>query len=155
MRSLFNFIFKELYPIKYARHIGVKAGDNCRLTEGKFSFEPYLNTLGNHVSATSVRFETHDAGVWVFRHKHAQVDIVKPVNGDNAFIGYEAIILPGVTIGDNVVIGAYAVVSQDSPSNSVSEGIPARVIKDLGSYKAKYCRRPKMPCSLIRRRATT
>ena len=49
--------------------------------------------------------------------------------GRNCFIGIGAIILPGVRIGDEVVIGAGAVVTKDVPSNSVAAGNPARVIR--------------------------
>jgi acetyltransferase-like isoleucine patch superfamily enzyme len=87
----------------------------------RFSSEPYLITLGDRVSATRVRFETHDGGVWVARSAHPQIDMVKPiVVGSNVFLGYGAIIMPGVTIGDNVVIGAGAVVTRDIPANSVA-----------------------------------
>lgn len=51
--------------------------------------------------------------------------------GNNVWIGGSVTILPGVTIGDNVVIGAGSVVTRDIPSNSVSVGNPARVIKHL------------------------
>jgi acetyltransferase-like isoleucine patch superfamily enzyme len=75
------------------------------------------------VSATRVRFETHDGGVWVARSAHPQIDMVKPiVVGSNVFLGYGAIVMPGVTIGDNVVIGAGAVVTRDIPANSVAVG---------------------------------
>lgn len=138
MNSLIAFIYKKLYPIKYARRIGVKVGENCRLLDVSFSSEPYLITLGNHVSATATRFETHDGGVWVIRDKHPSIDIVKPITvGNNVFIGYGAVILPGVTIGDNVVIAAHAVVSRDIPSNSVAGGVPAKVIKSLEDYREK------------------
>lgn len=138
MKSLFYFIFKKLYPIKYARHIGVRVGDNCRLINVSFSSEPYLITLGNHVSATATRFETHDGGVWAIRHDAPKIDIVKPIKvGNNVFIGYGAVLLPGVTVGNNVVIGAYAVVSKDIPDNSIAVGIPAKVIKSLTDYQEK------------------
>ena len=45
--------------------------------------------------------------------------------------------MPGVTIGDNVVIGAGAVVTKDIPSNSVAVGVPAKVIKTADEYLAK------------------
>ena len=47
------------------------------------------------------------------------------------------IILPGVTIGNNVVIGAGAVVSKNIPDNSVAVGIPAKVIKPIDEYFQK------------------
>lgn len=138
MKSFFYFFFKKFSPVKYARYIGVEVGENCRLINVSFSTEPYLIKIGNHVSATQVRFETHDGGVWVFRDKNPEIDIIKPiVVGNNVYIGFGAVILPGVTIGDNVVIGAYAVVSKDIPSNSVAVGVPARVIKTTDDYIEK------------------
>lgn len=49
----------------------------------------------------------------------------------NAWIGAAATILPGVTIGENSVVAAGAVVSKDVPDNTVVGGVPARVIKNL------------------------
>ncbi len=70
-------------------------------------------------------------------HEHVKRDERNPKNpwvtntyiGKNCFIGIGAIILPGVKIGDEVIIGAAAVVTKDIPSNSVAVGNPARVIK--------------------------
>lgn len=53
------------------------------------------------------------------------------VIGNNVWIGGSATILPGVTIGDNVVVGAGAVVTKDVPSDVVVGGNPARIIKKL------------------------
>lgn len=125
-------------PIKYARSIGVKVGRNCRLISVSFSTEPYLITLGDHVSATATRFETHDGGIWVLRDEHPEIDIVKPITvGNNVFIGYGSVIMPGVKIGNNVVVGAYSVVTKDIPDNSVVAGIPAKLIKSIDDYKSK------------------
>lgn len=49
----------------------------------------------------------------------------------NAWIGAAATILPGVTIGENAVVAAGAVVSKDVPANTVVGGVPARHIKNL------------------------
>lgn len=51
--------------------------------------------------------------------------------GDDVWIGANVTILPGVTIGNNVVIGAGAVVTKDIPDNSLAVGVPARVIKEI------------------------
>src|SRR3954470_3505199 len=49
----------------------------------------------------------------------------------NAWIGAGATILPGVTIGENAVVAAGAVVSKDVPSNTIVGGIPAKYIKNI------------------------
>lgn len=51
--------------------------------------------------------------------------------GNNVWIGAGARIISGTTIGDNVVIGANAVVTKDIPSNVIAVGIPAKVIKPI------------------------
>lgn len=48
--------------------------------------------------------------------------------GDDVWIGAHAVITPGVTIGDGCVIGAGAVVTRNLPENSISVGVPAKVI---------------------------
>lgn len=50
--------------------------------------------------------------------------------GDNVWIGYAAQILPGVNIGNNVIIGAGAIVTKDVPDSCVAAGVPARIIKE-------------------------
>ena len=49
---------------------------------------------------------------------------------DNVFIGMHCLILKGVTIGENAVIGAGSVVTKDIPANSVAAGVPCRVIRE-------------------------
>lgn len=51
--------------------------------------------------------------------------------GNNVWIGTHATILAGVTIGDNAVIAAGAVVTKDVPANSVVGGVPAKIIKTI------------------------
>ena len=58
--------------------------------------------------------------------------ITKPILiKQNAWIGAGATILPGVTIGENSVVAAGAVVSKDVPDNTVVGGIPARILKNI------------------------
>ncbi len=64
--------------------------------------------------------------------RRAQLEFAKPITvGSDVWFGGGVKVLPGVTIGDNVVIGAGSVVVHDIPSNSVAVGNPARVIKAL------------------------
>ena len=51
---------------------------------------------------------------------------------ENAWLGANATILPGVTVGENAVVAAGAVVSKDVPANTVIAGVPAKVIKKIG-----------------------
>ena len=64
--------------------------------------------------------------------RNTRQEWAKPVTiGNNCWIGGSVTILPGVTIGDNVTIGAGSVVTKDIPSNSVAVGNPCKVIKQL------------------------
>lgn len=58
--------------------------------------------------------------------------------GKNCWIGAGAIILPGVTIGDQVVVGAGSVVTKDLPSNVVAVGNPCRVIREINEHDRIY-----------------
>lgn len=52
--------------------------------------------------------------------------------GRNVWVGRGAVILPGVSIGDNTVIAANAVVNRSLPANVLAGGVPARVLRELG-----------------------
>jgi acetyltransferase-like isoleucine patch superfamily enzyme len=104
-----------------------------------FGSEPYLISLGHHVAvAADVRFVTHDGGLRILRHKYPNIDRVgRIVIHDNVVLGLGAIILLGVEIGPNAVVGAGAVVTRSVPPNSVVGGVPARVLMSLEEYEAK------------------
>ncbi len=58
--------------------------------------------------------------------------------GRNCWIGAGALIMPGVTIGDNTVIGAGSVVTKDIPANVVAVGNPCRVLREIGEHDREY-----------------
>ena len=61
-----------------------------------------------------------------------------PYIGDNVEIKAGAKVIVGVTIGDDVIIGANAVVVKDVPSHSIVAGVPARVIKTRNSITEEW-----------------
>lgn len=64
--------------------------------------------------------------------RRAKLEAAKPIIiGDNVWLGGGVIVLPGVSIGENTVAGAGAVVTRDLPANVVAVGNPARVIRPL------------------------
>lgn len=58
--------------------------------------------------------------------------------GKNCWLGAGVIVLPGVTIGDNTVIGAGSVVTRDIPSDVVAVGSPCRVLRPIGEHDKQY-----------------
>lgn len=58
--------------------------------------------------------------------------------GKNCWIGAGAIILPGVTIGDQVVVGAGSVVTKDLPSNVVAVGNPCQMVREVSEHDRVY-----------------
>lgn len=127
-------------PAAWSRAIGVRVGARCRLIDvsrATFGSEPYLISLGDHVTVTEgVRFITHDGGVWIFRDVEPTIDVVAPISvGDNVFLGLRAIVLPGVHIGSNSIVAAGAVVVNDVEPGSVVGGVPAKFIKSVSDYR--------------------
>lgn len=57
---------------------------------------------------------------------------------NNVWIGAGAILLPGVTIGDNTVIGAGSIVTKDIPENVIAVGNPCRVMREITDRDKEY-----------------
>ena len=70
--------------------------------------------------------------------------------GRNCWLGAGVIVMPGVTIGDNVVIGAGSIVTRDIPSNVVAVGNPCRVLRAVGEHDREfYDKNRKIPAELF------
>lgn len=129
----------------YFRKLGVQIGENCRIYVAGFGTEPYLIKIGNNCTVTEgVRFITHEGSLDMFRKEIPDLNVFDKIDiKDNCFIGMDATLLYGVTIGPNSVVGAGAVVTKDVPPNVVVAGVPARVIATIEEYKAKSIARWK------------
>ena len=128
--------------VKLLRKMWVTIGNNCEIYPNvSFGSEPYLIQIGNNVRITEwVSLTTHDWGMRVLRNtgnlpnadKFWKIKI-----GNNVHIWMRSIIMPGVAIGDNVVIGCLSVVTRDIPANSVAAWIPCRIIESIDDYYEK------------------
>ena len=71
------------------------------------------------------------------RERYAQFS--EPIHiGYNVWIGANVTVLPGVTIGDNAVIGAGSVVTKDIPADTVALGTPCRVVREINDHDREY-----------------
>lgn len=139
LKRIINYCIRKYYSNeKYARYLGVKIGRNCSIATIYFGSEPYLIEIGDHVQITTeVRFSTHGGG-WVFREKYPKMDSFGKIKiGNNVYIGNAALILPGVTIEDNCIIGAGAVVTKSVPTNSIVAGNPGRIVGAVDELEKK------------------
>lgn len=151
MKNVFEYLKKKLVPMSkypdYLRKKGVNIGENCEIYKSaNFGSEPYLITLGNHVRINAgVQLITHDGGYWVLRNECSRfgsefcnIDYLDEIRiGNNVHVGTNAIIMPGVCIGDNCVIACGAVVTKNVKANSIVGGVPAHYIESLNEYVEK------------------
>lgn len=72
------------------------------------------------------------------------------VIGRNCWLGAGVLVMPGVTIGDNTVVGAGSVVTKDLPANVVAVGNPCRVLRSIGEKDREfYFRDRRIPPELL------
>jgi acetyltransferase-like isoleucine patch superfamily enzyme len=119
-----------------ARNVLHAMGEHCYIQTDAQIADPALVKLGNNVRLTGCVLYGHDGSVnMINRAFGLKLDKVGKIEiGNNVFVGRQAIIMPGVTIGDNVIVAAGAVVTKDVPENSVVGGVPAKVICSLQSH---------------------
>ncbi len=129
---------KYLKKKKIFHHIG----ENCYYNPNILPAEPFLVSLhDNVIISAGVRIITHSADHIMFNQeektdkykcKYGKVEIC-----DNVYIGANAVINYGVTIGKNCVIAAGAVVTKDVSEGSVVGGVPAKYIESYEELKKK------------------
>lgn len=132
--------------VEYLRYLGVRIGRGCSVYTNPESFgtEPWLIEIGDNVTlGQSVRFVTHDGASRLFRGAFPEMSPFGNRFGtivihDNCFVGDYAILLPGVEIGPDSIVGAGSVVTKAVPACTVVAGNPAKPIESLDEYVASY-----------------
>lgn len=124
--------------IALLRSRGMKMGNNVGIEDGVF-LDPshcYLIDIGDDVIfAPNVRLIAHDAST---KYVVGKARLGRISIGSRCFLGDSVIVLAGVTIGDDCIIGACSVVNKSIPAGSVAAGNPARVLCTLEEYRAKH-----------------
>lgn len=116
---------------------GMKVGKNCSGLLGcTIDYtHSWLIEIGNDVVfAPQVYLLAHDTST---KKSLGYTRIGKLKIEDNCFIGARCLIMPGVTIGKNSIIGSGSIVTKSIPENVVAAGNPAKIICTLQEYEAK------------------
>jgi maltose O-acetyltransferase len=130
----------DVYHIDYIRGLiarGLKLGKNVTIEANVFidSGYPYLISVGSNCAiGTGARILAHDDTPYRYTGGYARLGQVNIL--DNVCIGENCIILPGVTIGPDVLIASGSVVNKTIPPNSCIAGVPARFYAKLDEYIA-------------------
>jgi len=125
-----NFLIEQPFICDY--------GYNIEIGENFYSNHNLVILDANKVKFGDNVFIAPNCGFYTAGHpldaetRNKGLEYAKPITvGNNVWIGGNVVVLPGVTIGDNAVIGAGSVVNKDIPSNVVAVGNPCRVIKEI------------------------
>lgn len=125
-----NFLIEQPFLCDYGYNIEI--GENFYANHNLIILDANKVTFGDNVFiAPNCGFYT--AGHPLdYKQRNQGLEYAKPIKvGNNVWIGGNVVVLPGVEIGDNCVIGAGSIVTKNIPSNSVAVGNPCKVIKTI------------------------
>lgn len=113
-------------------------GYNIEIGENFYSNHNLIILDANKVKFGDNVFIGPNCGFYTAGHpinveqRNKGLEYAKPIDvGNNVWFGGNVVVLPGVKIGDNCVIGAGSIVTKDIPSNSIAVGNPCKVIKSI------------------------
>ena len=123
----------NLYPTWLRWRYKMDIGKNCRIS-WKAHLDKSVNPKGVHIGDNTWIL----SGAMILSHDHCRSLITDTRIGQNCVIGIRSIIMPGVTIGDESVIGGGSIVTKNIPSNCIAAGNPAKVIREnISVYNGK------------------
>lgn len=132
-----NYIELPLYANWGGHHVhfgsNIYANSGLTLVDDGHIYVGSYVMFGPNVTIATANHPIHSG----LRQKGLQYN--KDVHiGDNAWICANVVIVPGVTIGSNTVIGAGSVVTRDIPDNVVAAGNPCRVLREVGEHDREF-----------------
>ncbi|HFS5789655.1 TPA: galactoside O-acetyltransferase [Citrobacter werkmanii] len=126
-------------PIYFSYGRNIHIGKNFYANFNFTIVDDYTVTIGDNVLiAPNVTITVTGHPVHYELRKSGEMFSFPVTLGNNVWIGSNVVINPGITIGDNSVIGAGSVVTKDIPPDVVAVGVPCRVIRNIGERDREY-----------------
>ena len=126
-----NKILPKVHYFIYNKLYGMDIALNCKISRNAFLDK--TNPKGVHID----EYTLIAGGCRILSHDYSRSYRADTYIGENCFLGVNTIVLPGVVIGNNVIIGSGSIVTKNIPSNSIAVGNPCRVIHSnikIGKY---------------------
>lgn len=138
INTTWKSIYKNAY-IEICKARGMKVGEGVIFIEAPaFGSEPYLIEIGDRTKITAgCTFINHGGDARVTKRIEKYKDgrnFGRIKIGNNTFIGKGTILMPGISIGNNCIIGSLSVVNSSVPDNSVYAGTPVKFICTIDEY---------------------
>ena len=157
------FRFANLFDIQIGNFVTIQSHAWIHALSNQNKMDPMIVikdnvSIGMNATISAVKKITIEEYVFMARnvyisdHSHKYGDIDRPIAqqgidnispvriGTNTWLGQNAVVLPGVTIGRHCVIGANSVVNKDIPDFSLAAGVPAKIIKRYDPAKSMWTR---------------
>lgn len=141
LHTSYQQMIQQVY-LKICLAKGLKVGRNVRFVEvPQFGTEPFLIEIGDETTfSNNVRFVNHDGGqnALHFFKKYEDVRTFGRIKiGKQCLLGVDTIIMPGVEMGDNCILGAGSILTVSTPPGTVWAGVPAKYICTIEEYGDK------------------